>query len=221
MTPINARGWTIAGLCVALFGIPLVTTASRLLAPDPTASAAILTREIAILAMTAGLVWIVVKGEKLPLSSIGFRTDGVGRSLAWGLGLAAVCFAILIACLAGFSALGIHYGEGQSISRALPITLLAVTRAGISEELLYRGFALERLQSMTGSKWIAAGATLIIFALFHYRQGMAGIFLAFVLGGVLTAFWLWKRNLVANMFGHHLVDFVPNVLLPLLGAGAD
>jgi hypothetical protein len=28
---------------------------------------------------------------------------------------------------------------------------------------------------------------------------------------------MWKRDLVAAMFAHFLVDFVPNVLLPLLG----
>jgi len=98
------------------------------------------------------------------------------------------------------------------------VTLLAVVRAGISEEVLYRGYALERLQSLTGSKWIAAATTLVLFAAFHYRQGLAGIFLALILGAVLTGFYLWKRNLTANMFGHFLVDFVPNVVLPLFGA---
>jgi membrane protease YdiL (CAAX protease family) len=217
MTQTRARGWTIVGLCLALLGIPAVTTLSRL-AADPVASNVVLARELAILGVTALLIWIVRQRERLPLSSIGIRTDGIGRSLAWGVGLAVVCFAIVIACLAGFSALGIHYGEGQVISRALPLTLLTVVRAGISEEVLYRGYALERLQSLTGSKWIAAGATLVLFALFHYRQGLAGIFLAFVVGAVLTGFYLWKRNLIANIFGHFLVDFVPNVVLPLLGA---
>jgi hypothetical protein len=28
---------------------------------------------------------------------------------------------------------------------------------------------------------------------------------------------MWKRNLIANMTGHFLIDFVPNVLLPALG----
>jgi membrane protease YdiL (CAAX protease family) len=218
MTKDSARGWTIAGLCISLFGIPLVTTASRMLTPDPTAATVVLVREIVILALTGGLVWLVVRGEKLPLSSIGLRTAAIWRSLAWGLGLAVTCFAILVGCLGAFAALGIHYGEGQSISRALPVTLLAVVRAGISEEVLYRGYALERLQSLTGSKWIAAATTLVLFAAFHYRQGLAGIFLALILGAVLTGFYLWKRNLTANMFGHFLVDFVPNVVLPLFGA---
>jgi membrane protease YdiL (CAAX protease family) len=190
-----------------------------MLSPDPAASGSIVTRELAILAITAIVLWIVVSRERLPLSSIGLRFDRFGRSIAWGFGLAVAAFAVLAVCLVGFSALGIHYGEGAGISRALPVTLLAVTRAGISEEVLYRGFALERLKSLTESRWIAAGVTLVLFAAFHFRQGMAGVFLAFLLGGVFTAFYLWKRDLVAAITGHFLVDFVPNVLLPLLGAG--
>jgi len=215
---LNSK-WTVAGLAIALFGLPAIVTAQRLLAPDPGASGAIVVRELSILALTALLIWIVVKGERRPLSSIGLQNAGLGRSVAWGAGLAAAAFAVLIACLAAYSVLGIHYGDGPAISRALPVTLLTVVRAGISEEVFYRGFAIERLESLIGSKWIAAGVSLLMFAAFHYRQGLPGIWVAFLLGGVFTAFYLWKRNLVATIIAHFLVDFVPNVLLPLLGAG--
>jgi hypothetical protein len=29
---------------------------------------------------------------------------------------------------------------------------------------------------------------------------------------ILTGFYLWRRDLIANMIGHGLVDFVANVL---------
>ena len=218
MTATTSRRWTIAGLLIALFGLPLIVTASRLLSENPKSDGAIVVREVAILALTAFLVWIVVSRERRPLSSIQLRFDHLGKTLAWGFGLAVVCFAVLLACLAGFTAFGIRYGEGGQIAPSLTVALLTVLRAGISEEVFYRGFAIERMQEMFGSKWIAAGISLVIFAAFHYRQGLPGIFLAFVIGAVLTAFFLWKRNLLAAIFAHFLVDFVPNILLPLLGA---
>jgi membrane protease YdiL (CAAX protease family) len=218
MAGSSSRGWTLAGLAIALFGIPAIVTAQRFLSPNPAASGAVIAREIAILALTVFLLWIVVGRERQPLSSIGLRTDRIGQSLAWGLGLAIVCFAAIVACLAAYSALGIHYGDGAAISRSLPVTFLAVLRAGISEEVLYRGYAIEQLQSLTGSKWLAAAISLAGFAGFHFRQGLSGIFLALVLGGVITAFYLWRRDLIAAMFAHFLVDFVPNVLLPAVGA---
>lgn len=217
MTASTSRRWTIAGLLVALFGIPLIVTASRLLADNPKSDGAIAVREAAILALTAFLLWIVVSQERRPLSSIQLRFDRLGITLVWGFGLAVVCFAVLLLCLIGFSALGIRYGEGGSVAPSLTVALLTVLRAGISEEVFYRGFAIERMQEMFGSKWVAAGISLVIFAGFHYRQGLPGIFLAFVIGAVLTAFYLWKRNLLAAIFAHFIVDFVPNILLPLLG----
>jgi membrane protease YdiL (CAAX protease family) len=36
--------------------------------------------------------------------------------------------------------------------------------------------------------------------------------IALVLGAALTFFYLWRRDLVANIFGHFLVDFISNVL---------
>lgn len=217
MTDSSSRGWTLAGLAIALLGIPVIVTGQRLLSPSPTASGAVVTREIAILALTACLLWIAASRERQPLSSIGFRASRIGRSLTWGFALAIVCFAAVLACLAIYSVLGVHYGEGAAISRSLPVTLLTVFRAGISEEIFYRGYAIERLQSLTGSKWIAAAISLAAFAGFHFRQGPAGVVLALVLGSIITGYYLWKRDLLAAMFAHFLVDFVPNVLLPAFG----
>jgi len=217
MTIAARTRWTYLGLVIALFGIPAITTLHRVLAPDSAATSGIVARELAILAITAFLLWIVTSKEKRPLSSIGLRADHIGRSLAWAVVLAAACLAAAVACLAIYGAMGVHYGEGQSISRALPVTMLTVVRAGISEEVLYRGYAIERLQLLTGSKWIAVAISLPLFAAFHFRQGLAGVVIALVLGAVLAAFYLWKRDLLANMVGHFLVDFIPNVLLVGLG----
>ena len=212
MTAPAITRWTWLGLALAIFGIPVITTAHRLFAADPLASSGIVAREVAILALTAVVLWLVTAKERLPLSSIGWRTDRIGRSLGWGVLLAAVCLAAAVGCILLYRSLGIAYGEGPGISRAVPVTILTVMRAGIAEEVLYRGFAIERLQTLTGNKWIAAGIPLILFALFHYRQGLAGIGIAFLLGAILTAFYLWKRDLLANIFGHFLTDFIPNVL---------
>ena len=36
--------------------------------------------------------------------------------------------------------------------------------------------------------------------------------IALVLGGILALFFIWRRDLVANMIGHWFVDFIGNVL---------
>ncbi len=218
MAARQARTWTFVGLAIAFLAAPLFVFVYRQLAANPAAGASVALRETLILAMVALLLWIVVSREKLPLSSIGLSRDGIGRSLAWGVAVAFVCAAGLAAILTAFHFLGIRYGSGGgAISVSLWATTLTVARAGIAEEIFYRGYAIERIQALTGSRWLAALIPLIAFAAFHYPQGLPGIAIAFLLGAILTGFYLWKRNLVANIFAHFLVDFVPNVLLPLLG----
>ena len=214
----NSRSWTLVGLAIALFGLPAIVAIYNWQVSTPT-DTTIAVREVAILALTALLLWIVVKREQLPLSSIGLAFDRPGKSLVRGLVLAIIVFAALLAILAVYGQLGIKYGEGAKIAPSLIATLLTVIRAGISEEVFYRGFAIERLQSLGGSKWVAAAVSLLLFAGFHYRQGLAGMFIALAVGAIITAYYLWKRDLLATITAHFLVDFTPNVLLPLLGAG--
>jgi membrane protease YdiL (CAAX protease family) len=217
-TAIRSR-WTALGLGISFLGIPAVTQAYRALAGTSVEVAPLLLREGAIFALLGGLLFIVLRLERLPLSSIGLGRRGIGGTLLWSLLLFALLAAGIALALGLLHVLGLHYG-GDHAAAAPPlwITAFVVLRAAIVEEVFYRGYAIERIQSLTGSRGIAAIIPLIAFALFHYRQGIAGIIIAAILGGILTAFYFWRRNLAANIAGHFMVDFIPNVLLPALGA---
>jgi hypothetical protein len=71
---------------------------------------------------------------------------------------------------------------------------LVVLRAGIVEELFYRGYAIERLQLLGLNRWLAAVIPLLIFGFGHGTNGWANVVLALALGAVLTAFYLWRRD---------------------------
>src|SRR5262249_34964592 len=87
-----------------------------------------------------------------------------------------------------------------------------VFRAGVVEELFYRGYAIERLCLIgLGSFWSVA-IPLVLFSLGHWSSGAANILIAFAAGLILTGFYFWRRDVAANMIGHGLVDFVANVL---------
>jgi membrane protease YdiL (CAAX protease family) len=217
---LRSRPWTLAGLAIALGGIPLVIFLYYRLGGPAGGVAPVLAREGAIFVLIALLLWIVLKREQLPLTSIGLSTERLGRSLLWGLA-GAVLLAVGVALSLGLlHVLGLSYGSGGSGKLPIWAMLIVFVRAGIAEELFYRGYAIERIQALTGSRILAVLLPLACFALFHYRQGVAGVIIALILGAVMTGFYLWKRNLVANIFAHFLVDVVPNILLPLLaGAG--
>ena len=199
---------TWIGLFLSLFGMLIVRQVVRVAFPaGGTASVAI--REAVYFASAALLLLLVTRLEKLPLTSIGLGTSKWWKSLVWGLVTAIICAALALILIRVTG-----YGHGPAALDRLPLWLVTVItfRAGIVEELFYRGYAIERLQAVGLSRRAAAIIPLAIFAVGHWTGGAANILIAAVLGGVLTLFYLARRDLVANMFAHTLVDFVANVV---------
>jgi CAAX protease family protein len=93
-----------------------------------------------------------------------------------------------------------------------------VFTAGICEEFMYRGFALEELADWTGSVRFGAFLSWLVFVAAHLgRYGFtSGLLIPAIAGGALTLFYLWRRNLPACMFMHALFDGVTIFLLPAL-----
>jgi len=201
---------TWVGLFLSLFVMLLVRQSVSYFWPTLTFTAAIW-KETLLWVSAITLLFIVGRGERLPLTSIGLGTSRWWKSILWGL-VIAVASAAAGGVLAGLTGYG--HGPGSAAFEKLPLWLitLIVLRAGVVEELFYRGYAIERLQAVGLKPAWAAGIPLVIFALGHWTGGAANILIALVLGAILSAFYLWRRDLVANMIGHGTVDFVANVL---------
>lgn len=211
--PASASGISFAtwlGLFLSLFGVVIIRGAFRFFMPDMPV-AAVAWKETLIWVIAAALLVLIRRGERLPLRSIGLGTSPWWKSILWGIVIAMVCtaFAVVLVKLTGYG-----HGPGSAAFDKLPLGLVTmiVLRAGIVEELFYRGYAIERLQALGLGRFLSAGIPLVIFAFAHWTGGAANILIALVLGGILTGFYLWRRDLVANMIGHFLVDFAGNVL---------
>lgn len=208
--PAKVSRATWIGLFISLFAFLLIRQAILYFAPTLTTGSAIL-KETLLWTSAVVLLIIVRRGECLPLTSIGVGTSRWWKSILWGLAIAVICGLVggLLAALTGYG-----HGPGSAAFEKLPLWLitLIVLRAGVVEELFYRGYAIERLQAVGLKPAWAAGIPLVIFALGHWTGGAANILIALVLGAILSGFYLWRRDLVANMIGHGLVDFVANVL---------
>ena len=66
-------------------------------------------------------------------------------------------------------------GEVGKTMDKLPTWLIAliVVRAGVVEELCYRGYAIERLHALGLPRSLAAGVPLLIFGVGHWTGGWA------------------------------------------------
>ena len=205
---------TWLGLFIALFGMLIARQLVNYVWPNPTFASALI-KEAGMWLIAVVLLVIIRVSERLPLSSIGLSTARWGKSVLWGFLLGISCLLVgggLVA-LTGYTG-----GELGKAMEKLPLWLvsLIVLRAGVVEELCYRGYAIERLHALGLPRGLAAGVPLLIFGLGHWTGGWANILIALVLGGILALFFIWRRDLVANMIGHWLVDFIGNVLPRLL-----
>jgi membrane protease YdiL (CAAX protease family) len=205
----NTRA-TWLGLFVSLFAMVVIRQAFVFFVPEITFAAAIV-KETLIWASAAALLIIIRRGERLPFRSIGLGTCRWWKSIAWGF-LIAVVSAVVIGSLAYLTGYG--HGPGSAAFEKLPLWLitLIVIRAGVVEELFYRGYAIERLRMIGLGRFWSVTIPLVIFSIGHWSGGAANILIAFAAGLILTGFYLWRRDLAANMIGHGLVDFVANVV---------
>jgi CAAX protease family protein len=208
-SPLKSRS-TWVGLFFSLFGMLVIRQVIRLISPAA-GVVAVTVREAIFLASAGALLLLVTRLEKLPLTSVGLGTSRWWKSVGWGLAISAICAGLALGLI---HLTGFGKGPAAAALGRLPLWLVTVVvfRAGIVEELFYRGYAIERLRSLGLGRWASAIIPLAIFSVGHWTGGAANILVAAVLGGVLTVFYLWRRDLVANILAHVLVDFVGNVV---------
>ncbi|HKD44117.1 MAG TPA: CPBP family intramembrane glutamic endopeptidase [Candidatus Angelobacter sp.] len=213
-TAPRANTSTRLGLFISLFSMIIIREVFLPLGANSSVRLTVL-KEGCMFAVAGLLLWLVKRGEGLSLHSVGLGTSPLWKSVLWGFIAGAVCFAVVVGL-----ALLTHYGQASSYldKFPVPVVTLVVLRAGIVEELFYRGFAIDRLQAVGLGRTASIVLPLIIFSVGHWTGGWANIVIALAAGGLLTAFYLWRKDLVSNMIAHFLVDFVANVLPRLAGA---
>jgi membrane protease YdiL (CAAX protease family) len=202
--------FTWVGLCISLFGFIALRLAFRAFGASTSITAS-LWKELAVWIMASVLIVLVRFGERLPLRSIGLGTAPWRRSVRHGCTLTGLC-GVTAWIVIHFTGYG--HGPGSAEFNKIPIWFetLAVIRSGIVEELFFRGYAIERLESIGCGRVLSAAIPLAIFAATHWTGGIPNVIIALVVGMVLTLFYLWRRDLVANMIGHGLSDFLGLVL---------
>lgn len=198
--------WTLIGLIVALGGPPMfIVLASAAVGASPSLAIQVVL-QLLYIGMAAFVLWIVARRERRGLSSIGIRRpDRLTCVLGVLLGLATL---YLLPMLTDplTHAVG---GNVRPIVNQLALlptwfrVVLAVS-GGAIEETLYRGYAIERLATLTGRRWAAGGLAALAFGLAHAPAWGLGFALAADLpfGIVMTLFYLWRRDLLANALAH-------------------
>jgi membrane protease YdiL (CAAX protease family) len=107
-------------------------------------------------------------------------------------------------------------GIDTIINLPIPVILGIVLTTAITEEILFRGYPIERMKELTGSQWIAVAISFTIFVFPHVQfMGFQWIIYHGIGTVLIYILYIWRRNLLACMFLHLLLNLP--ILIPALG----
>ncbi|MFC7133619.1 MULTISPECIES: CPBP family intramembrane glutamic endopeptidase [Salinibaculum] len=209
----------IVGLVVALFGsslLGLLDVSDRL---STTTAGQLIVNALVMWALVAVVLVVVLYWENRSVASIGLTLPSRREA---GVGVAAGVAGLLVGLLAtGIAVVAFQLDQPETLSTladlSLPVKLVIVGTAVITEEVLWRGYPIERLTELTGSLWIGAGVSGLVFLAVHYPAwGLVGAIPQAVFTLVIVGVYVKTRNVVACMLTHTVINVAMVLVLPAL-----
>lgn len=145
------------------------------------------------------------------LRRIKFRFDNIDIAILWAIIILVVGFGIFIAAGLILTLFGVEPSEASNIQDielmfSLPSIIILVIIQPVGEEIFFRGFLLDKINTLTG-KEIAIISTGILFGIAHLS--FAKIFPAIITGilGILFGYLVYKtKNLNSAIIAHILFN---------------
>jgi membrane protease YdiL (CAAX protease family) len=177
---------------------------------------------VAIVLVTLGVYAWAILGEGYALKRLGFGQRSWTTPL---LAIALTAFFVLVfgpiaywvLARSGFQS----FDAGIEAVSQLPTAYLILTIVIVApaEELLYRSYAIARLSDLTGSYLLASIVSVVALGLAHVPMwGWAPAATTIVSGGIGTAVYLWRQDILALILAHIATDLYGIVLAPHLAS---
>lgn len=167
-----------------------------------------------------GLLYYVKKVEKRSWASIGFKKFVASRDVKWGLigfGLGGLSFAISGPIIAMMDMETTMDGVMDLMKYPLWFRIGIAIIAGITEEILFRTYPIERIKEWSGSIWVGAVISIVLFTLLHIPFWSLGGGIQIGIGTIIwTMIYVKTRSIWAMMIMHVANDLFAFVLLPYL-----
>lgn len=214
---------TVVGLALAFFG----HEAGRYVRDRiPTASvSATLASDLSKWVVAGSLIAFVLLVEGESLASIGVESITLPAFLGWVVGGTVFTMVVGVAAINVFLWLDLETPTGFAAAqqqRSVPARLFTAATAGVTESILYQGYPIERLATLTGSLPLAAGLSLLVFTGAHYAGDTFSLEETAFIGVpalCVTVVYVLSGNLLVVIAVHTLVDAIS--LLTEDGADAE
>jgi membrane protease YdiL (CAAX protease family) len=173
---------------------------------------------------------------KNALETIGLRRGNLRRGVGWAILAGALITAFQVFWGGRAEAIQEVIRSGQAVW-LFPLSLVfMMVLAGLTEEVLFRGFLQTRLERLVQSRWVAVVGTAFLFGLYHlpyaylnpqwpsygdwgsawgaaFGNGIPG---GLILGGLYV---ISRGNLLACVLLHSLINAAPAMTMIHFGGG--
>lgn len=169
--------------------------------------------------LAAVVVGIAISGEGLSLADLGFRQPS-WIDLGYTIVTSVVILVIYSATSPIVEALGLPVQTGATsmgVGAGIGVALARAVTTGIVEEVLYRGYPIERLLAYTESPFVAGGLTWGVFTAVHAINWPLGNLLQTALVAALLTVVYLRRRTLAPVVGAHVLVWVVAVLGQVYG----
>lgn len=102
------------------------------------------------------------------------------------------------------------------LGRSFGYRCFIVVTAAVTEEVLYRAYAIGVGQFVVGSLWVACLISVVAFTLAHIRWGAAHLAPVLISAVVLTLLFVFTHNLWLCVIAHAIVDGAGFLLMPAI-----
>ena len=206
-------------LVFPLFSVPVQGSIHNLVPKIGEIDARVVT-EAAIWLYAAIVLATALFWEGRTLASIGLR-ELTFASLGFAIGGAAAM--VGAGALAAYVVYGLlhqpQHADAQAaalVNGSVIYAMCLAVRAGVIEEIFYRGLAIEQLTILTGYRWLSAFLATVLFVVIHALHfDWIQLIPIGAVAIVLTGLYLWRRDLWANIIAHIVVDGTGLVALAL------
>ena len=207
-----------AGLLVALVAMPILSALFKWLHFDPLSPAP------RFYLWVAAVVALVIATAT---TKDWYADFGLGWPTSSSTGLAVLAAGTMFAVFGVIQYFQRKLGNHSSKQREqytnilrLPFNhrLFLVVTAAVTEEVLYRGYAIGVGEHLIGSMWLACVLSVVAFTLAHIRWGVAHLLPVFISALVLTLLYAFTHNLWVCIIAHAIVDGAGFLLVPAIMA---
>lgn len=168
------------------------------------------------------IVFTIKKYEGKKLISIGLYTNEFAKQVLIGLGIFLVLSLVtIIPILMGVSKQEVLNFKPRNVAILIYFIFFDICLVGFGEELIFRGYFLERIKEILGSKIWAVLISSILFGLYHYptNHSVQQVITAAIFGIIFSMCKLKIKNCgllslaIAHGFNNAFIIFLGYFLL--------